>query len=522
MTATHSHSQAALVELRALDLDTPAGRPLIRGLDAVISPGDRVALIGRNGAGKSSLLGLVAGRREDPSGALTTRGSSRLVGQDPSLDEGQTRGRALVERGRRDPRLEAEIAAARERAGLPPLAELLTRRALSRGELRKLLLLAAFIDEPELLLLDEPTQDLDERGLAWLRSAIASWPNALLVASHSRGLLAQFEHFFVVAESGCRYLPGRFAAVEAKLEREAIEHERRYVEGLARLERDERRNRKISQRRARKKNLGRIHELRRRTSRARLNEKRGQAQQSQARAAAIRRDRIERSRGWTEAMRRALRVELPLDALVAALPPDRGEPLLVAEGLSCAREGRALFDQLELRVGRERVAITGPNGSGKTTLLKILLGELEPDAGQVHAETERIGRIDQGAANWRDDRSTIELLVEPGQRGDPEALTRAAELVVAHRFPLALAERPLAELSPGERVRAALICLFRREPAVELLVLDEPTVSLDFVGLAALSEALRAWPGGLLVASHDAEFLAAVGLDGQVELGRCS
>ena len=400
-----------------------------------------------------------------------------------------------------------------QRAGLPSIAELVERPSLSRGELRKLSLLSAFVDAPDLLLLDEPTQDLDARGLDWLIRTLARWPNALLVASHSPRLLGEFEHFFVVAESGCRYLPGRFDEVAATLEREALRREQRYVEGLAKLDQDERRNRRINQRRARKKNLGRIHEIGRATPRSRLNDKRSYAQESQARVAKIRADRIAGSRSWTRAMRRALRVELPLDALVAELPPDSGEPSLAASGLSLRRDGRVLFEDLELELGRQRVAITGPNGSGKTTLMRVLLGEITPDAGVVHCRRhESIGVIAQGASNWLDERSLIERLAED------QDLAHAAQLLVAHRFPLALAERPLRELSPGERVRAALICLYRRRPPVEILVLDEPTISLDFVGLAALTQALKAWPGGLLVASHDADFLAEVGFDEELGL----
>jgi ATPase subunit of ABC transporter with duplicated ATPase domains len=93
-------------------------------------------------------------------------------------------------------------------------------------------------------------------------------------------------------------------------------------------------------------------------------------------------------------------------------------------------------------------------------------------------------------------------------------------VIVAHEFPLALAERSFRSLSPGERTRAALICLFQRSPAIELLVLDEPTFSLDLVGQRALTNALKAWSGGLVVASHDRSFLTAIEVGAVIELGR--
>ena len=112
--------------------------------------------------------------------------------------------------------------------------------------------------------------------------------------------------------------------------------------------------------------------------------------------------------------------------------------------------------------------------------------------------------------SWRCDESLITRLSEAGPAATADGV---AGVVVAHRFPLALATRPMRSLSPGERTRAALICLFERRPAVELLVLDEPTNGLDRVAVAALVDALRRWPGGLVVASHDAAFVAAVGVE---------
>jgi ATPase subunit of ABC transporter with duplicated ATPase domains len=113
------------------------------------------------------------------------------------------------------------------------------------------------------------------------------------------------------------------------------------------------------------------------------------------------------------------------------------------------------------------------------------------------------------------DESLAELMAMQISTASPEAVTT---ILRVHRFPLALADRPLATLSPGERVRAALICLTRRQPPPELLVLDEPTQHLDFVGLAALEAILAAWPGGLLVVSHDAEFLDAIGVSRRLDL----
>jgi ATPase subunit of ABC transporter with duplicated ATPase domains len=503
----------SLVELDAVDMDSPTGRPLFRGLTLSLSAGDRVALIGRNGVGKSTLLSLLAGRIEPTRGHIIGRAEAMLVEQEPSS------AKLVLQRlhayAQEEPTFEQALDEELSAAGLRPLVQLLATPELSRGEHRKLHLIEAKLAQPELLLLDEPTQDLDAAGEAWLLRWVPSWPGALIVASHSRALLRHFEHFFIVAESGCRYIPSSFAALQRQLEREEDEQQRRYIEHLNTLEDEERHNVAILQRRKRKKNLGRLHELRRRTSRMRLNEKAAQAQESQAKAANIRKDRIEAARNWAKATRTAMTVKLPLDALLTRLPEHDGVPNIALTDVGMQLGDRRLFEHVDAQIGRERVGVMGPNGSGKTTLLRIMLGELEPSEGTAKCRSERIGYIAQGATNWTTD---DDLLTRLFDHSDCATLDEAAQLLLAHRFPLALAERPMASLSPGERVRAALICLFRRTPVVELLVLDEPTLSLDFVGLAALQAALKAWPGGLVVTSHDREFLDAIGIDQSITL----
>lgn len=501
-------ASASLVEIRGLCVDTPEGRPLFRELSLGLER-DRVALVGRNGVGKSTLLRILAGEAAVERGALVRRVEPRLVRQDFDPGEVERAVRWLLERSRGDRASARAIAREAAELGLSPLAELVGGRQ-SRGEARKLLLLAARLSAPALLLLDEPTEDLDEAGVAWLCRWLRRWEHGAVVVSHHRALLQCFEHFFLVAESGCRHVPGSFAELERMLEQESVAREQQYVKNLEVLDQQERRNEQIRRRRQRKKNVGRLHELDRCTSKMQLNTKRGYAQESQARVARIREDRIQAVRGWAKATRRALTVSLPLELQSPTLPEPDGQALVSLDGVGVVVQGRSLFSRVDLRMGRERVAVVGPNGAGKTTLLRVLLGEQQPTTGAASRRAARIGAITQGATDWIADESLMSRLLE---RSAATSLEELAGVLTAHKFPLALAQRPLGSLSPGERVRAALICLFQQAPAVELLVLDEPTYSLDFVGVAALQRALRAWPGGLVIASHDRELLDGVGID---------
>jgi ATPase subunit of ABC transporter with duplicated ATPase domains len=328
-------------------------------------------------------------------------------------------------------------------------------------------------------------------------------------------VLRTFDQFFVVAESGCRHVAGSFDDLLAELEREREDTQRRYLSGLNRLVAREEHHATVRRRRQRKKNLGRIRELKRCPARIKLNDKRSYKQESQGKRRVLQETRISAAREEAKVARRALSIELPLELALPPVSEAPPRPVISCDGLTTNAGARTLFSGLSLEIGRDRVAVRGPNGSGKTTLLEIALGLRQPASGRARCDTSRVGYIAQNAANWCLDDSVVDQVAMQMEAASPD---RIARVLRAHRFPLALAARPLATLSPGERVRAALICLTHRRPAPELLVLDEPTQDLDFVGLAALEAALAAWPGGLLVVSHDPEFLDAIGVSRSLEL----
>jgi ATPase subunit of ABC transporter with duplicated ATPase domains len=445
--------------LRVVDatVTAPGGRVLFEELTVQLARGERVALVGRNGVGKSTLLAHLA----------------EIVGP---------RGRLVPQslRGDRSP-----------------------------GELRRDALAAAFRAAPEVLLLDEPTSDLDEDAVAWLRSSLARFSGCAVVASHDRRLLADFGDFFIASEAGSRAFTGTLLALDAELEREHVRAEARYAAKLRSLAATEEHILDTARRRGRKKRYGRSREIDRATPRARLNAKRGQAQVSHGKDAKVREKRLDAARSLSLAMRRALDPSLALE-----LPmPDVPAEATAAVVLSGARVAH-LFGPIDLRVGRERVGIVGPNGAGKTTLLEVILGRRLPDEGRAARDLTRIGTIAQGATDYMLDESLLEHLAT-------ETLEDAVALLGAHKFPVALAERPLASLSPGERTRAALILLFRRSHVPDVLVLDEPTYSLDLVGQRAMAKALAAYRGGLVVASHDRAFLAAIRVDRWLEVNTC-
>jgi energy-coupling factor transporter ATP-binding protein EcfA2 len=184
-----------LVEVSGATIATPSGRPLFEGLSLRLSR-ERVALIGRNGVGKSTLLAVLAGATEARSGRVKTWSKPHFVPQALSATTTDRETGACA-------------------------------RALSHGELRKLALVEAKSSEAEILLLDEPSEDLDEAAVSWLRGWLKKWPGCLVAASHDRWLLADFQHFFIASESGCRYFFGTLTELDAEVEREHQETQQR-------------------------------------------------------------------------------------------------------------------------------------------------------------------------------------------------------------------------------------------------------------------------------------------------------
>ena len=132
-----------------------------------------------------------------------------------------------------------------------------------------------------------------------------------------------------------------------------------------------------------------------------------------------------------------------------------------------------------------------------------------------YSEPQQIAYISQGATNWFLEDSLLQYLSIENGKSSPEEL---AALILSHKFPLALAQRPLKSLSPGERLRAALICIFQQVPVTQILILDEPTYSLDIIGQKALKSILTSWQGGLIITSHDSEFLEEIKVEKYIRL----
>jgi len=478
--------------LTLLDAELAFGDvPLLDRAALSVADGERIGLIGRNGTGKSSLLGVLAGRLHLDDGELKLRDGLSVVSveQEPELPAAAHIHDSLLRRGhipamhdeRERWRVEARLAEYLQRFEVDGTRD---PASASGGERKRAALALAFALGPDLLLLDEPTNHLDVQAIERLEDLVIKGPAAIVI-THDRAFLNRVATRIVELDRGVlRSYPGNFGAYEQRKEEELA------AEAVARRKFDKfwaqeevwiRKG--IEARRTR--NEGRVR---------RLQQLRGER--------AARRERIGQ-------------VRLTLDAGERS-----GKLVAELEGVAKSFGGRPIVRDLNLRVMRgDRLALIGPNGAGKSTLLKLILGTLAPDAGTVRRGTNlAVAYFDQMRAQL-DPEKTVAETIAPGSDWIEAGGTRkhVMSYLGEFLFPPRRASAPVKTLSGGERNRLLLARLFA-QPA-NLLVLDEPTNDLDIDSLELLESTLQDYRGTLLLVSHDRAFLDAIATQSLVAEG---
>lgn len=448
--------------------------PLLDHADFAIQPGERIGLIGRNGAGKSSLLKILDGRSEPDDGDVMRLGglTTSTVEQEPEFDETLTIFDALCGdiTESEDWQRPARVNALLDQLGLAPDDPI---AGLSGGSRKRVALARALADEPDLLLLDEPTNHLDFIGIAWLENMLLNARCSVVIITHDRRFLDSVATRIVELDRGKLIsFPGNFTQWQAR-KAEWLEAEQqqnaRFDKMLAQEEVWIRKG--IEARRTR--NEGRVRRLEQlRRERASRRERQGNVN------------------------------------LTVAEGQRSGKLVAELHNVSHQYDDKILIRDLSTAILRkDRIGLIGPNGSGKTTLLKIILGKLRPTEGQVRLGTNlTVGYFDQMRAQL-DESATLADTINPGSEwieiGDQRK--HVMSYLEDFLFPPARAHSPVSSLSGGERARLVLARMFARPTNV--LVLDEPTNDLDIETLELLEELLQDYAGTVLLVSHDRAFL---------------
>lgn len=464
------------------------GPPLLDNVSFDIEAGDRICLVGRNGEGKSTLLKVLTGEMEANSGEIVKKTGlkvSRMIQEIPAHLDGTVRdivmGRVSVVSGGSvisqkildDGAHNATAEAILGKTGIDADAPY---DGLSGGQKRRVLFARAVAEDPDLLLLDEPTNHLDIPAIQWLEGIVTRLNCAVMFVSHDRAFVRRTAtRIFELDRGRVRSWDFPYDKFVQFRDQALAEEEKANALFDKKLAEEEVWIRKGIQAR-RTRNEGRVRAL------IKMREER-----------AARRSRTGNvNMQITEADRSG--------RLVARL-----------KNVSYSYDGSPLISDLSTEISRgDRIGIVGPNGSGKTTLLRLILGELQPESGEVRLGSNlHIAYFDQMRTRLREDKSLIENI------GDGQAyvtLNGVKRHVLSYLqdflFSADRARGPISALSGGERNRLLLACLFSHPSNV--LVLDEPTNDLDMETLDLLAELLADYNGTVLTVSHDRAFLDSV------------
>ncbi len=471
------------------------GRVLFDHATAVVSKGHRVALVGRNGTGKSTLLKLISGQLQTDDGAVTLPSGMRMgmVAQeapagpitliDAVLAADKERTALLAEaETATDPMrigevhnrladIEAHSAPARAAQVLSGLgfdAESQQRPCsdFSGGWRMRVALAGVLFSRPDLLLLDEPTNHLDLEATIWLEGYLKNYPHTILLVSHDRELLNAVPTTTIHIDNG-----------------KLVTYSGNYDSFL----RQRRANQERLQSMATKQDARRKHMM---AYVDRFRFKASKARQAQSRLKLL------------EKMETITLMEDDAEVVFNFPVPDElAPPLIALEGVTIGYGDKPILRRVDLRIDMEdRIALLGANGNGKSTLVKLLAGRLQPMAGEMRRPSKlRIGYFAQHQSEELDLSLTP---IQQTQRIMPLALE---EKVRAHLgrfgFQQSKAETKIADLSGGEKARLLLALMSREVP--HILMLDEPTNHLDIDSREALIEAINDFPGAVILISHD-------------------
>ena len=485
------------------------------------------ALVGRNGSGKTRLLRLLAGLDEPASGHIERFGTHAYVAQQHDISPQTTLAQLLgyeaifaarkrIDTGEYQPedleRLDGfwdigeRLSEAFREAQLPAFAPDRLAAELSGGERIRALLCGAFTANADFLLLDEPTNHLDQQGRAWFYARLARYSGGVLVASHDRELLAQVPRILELSPSALHSYGGNYADyqrqrdAEQQAARAALEHaatERKRTRIRMQKEHDDSLRRSA-------KTLRTVDSLNI-ASFERVKYK-GAAKERPGSWRKQHHDQQDALNTAVNQARERVEEECPVMFTLPGSQLAEGKQVLVLDKLVLPY---VTMSPLNWRMdGPMRVALRGPNGSGKSTLLKTILGECTPVDGACRVSVN-VAYLDQHLSQLDLTQSVISHLNLHNTPLEEGVLrSRLAQLQLgADKVTL-----PLAELSGGERLKAALACVLWREEATQLLLLDEPTNHLDLASMQAIEAALAGFPGALLVVSHDEHFLEGLNL----------
>lgn len=521
------------IVLSEITWSAPDSPPLFSDLDLNFGP-VRTGLVGRNGVGKTTLLRLIAGEQHAQSGSVSVSGTLGVMRQQVQVSPEETvadlfqatsalnvllraeRGDATTEElANADWTLELRIAAALSRLRIDidlqtPLV------ALSGGQRTRASLAALLFAEPDFVLMDEPTNNLDRDGRDAVIDLLANWKSGAIVVSHDRELLETMDAIIELSTLGATRYGGNWTSYR-EIKTQQLAAAKRDLADAEKRVADVNRSAQIStERHARTSSRGKKNGAKGGTPRIILGGMKDRSEKTSGENTRLAERRREQAVEAVDAARERVEILQPLTVQIAPTRLPANKVVLRMERVTAGYEpDRPIVQELSFTiVGPERIAVTGPNGSGKSTLLALVTSQLLPSSGTVQVMTD-LALLDQ-QVSLLDPSTSIR---DNFRRLNPEAdenTCRAALARFIFRSDAAL--QIVSTLSGGQLLRAGLACVLGGSNPPPLLILDEPTNHLDIDSIEAVEAGLNGYDGALVVVSHDESFLNAINITRRLAL----
>lgn len=512
---------------------------LFGNINLTVTSSSKIALIGNNGSGKSTLLKIIAKELEPSGGQLKIESKPyyvpQIFGQYDHLNIAQAlhiddKLNALKEilngnvdeenftRLNEDWSIEARCKEALKYWQLSGLHLLQPMETLSGGQKTKVFLAGISIHQPELILLDEPSNHLDTMGRQQLYDFIGSTSSALIVVSHDRKLLNLLDTVCELNIHGLSVYGGNynFYIKQKQIELNALNQDIHSKEKALRKAKEK--DRESRERQQRQNARGKKKQTKAGMGKAMMDKLKNDSENSTSRIKGVHAEKI----GSISDELQDLRATVPdIDKMKFGFDNSHlhyGKILFTATNINFAYGTQSLWkEKLNFQISSgERIALKGPNGSGKTTLINIVLGDLDPQTGTVFRADSKSVYIDQ-------DYSLIdnELKVyDQAQQFNATTLQEHDIKIRLNRFLFSKEDwdKPCRALSGGEKMRLMLCCLTINNRAPDIIILDEPTNNLDIRNIEILTAAINEYQGTLIVVSHDETFLEEVSIKRAIKL----
>lgn len=512
---------------------TPDGRELFSDLNLTLGA-ERAGLVGRNGVGKTTLLRIIAGDLPPRSGTVTVSGRLAVLRQTIQGASGETiadlfgvgAALAAIDRATRgeagahevediDWTLETQLAGALDRFGLDATADT-SLATLSGGQRTRAALAALIFSDPDFIILDEPTNNLDRDGRAAVLDLLSGWRGGAVIVSHDRELLETMDAIVELTTLGAQRYGGNWSAYRERkaLELAAAQHD--LADADRRIADVSETAQTVAERKARKDGVGKRNAARGDMPRIFTGAMKRRAENTSGANARLAERQREDAQAQAAAARRRIEVLEPLTVSLHPTGLAAQKDVLELDNVSAGyTAGHPVIEGVSLSItGAERVAVAGRNGSGKTTLLALIAGRLQPWRGSVRVLTP-YAMLDQQVSLFDPAHSIRDNFLRLNPGADENAC-RAALARFMFRADAAL--QVVGTLSGGQMLRAGLACVLGGASPPPLLILDEPTNHLDIDSIEAVEAGLRAYDGALLVVSHDEAFLEAIGVTRRLTL----